>query len=416
MAEQAAVPPPPIPLRATNAGVPGTDPAPAPASMDAGTGGATRLDRLLAVAVLTPAQAVYVALHILSAASSAEELHDEASGARVLVTEHGDVQVEPATPGPGATVDEILGQVVANAQQLPAHPRPHQLTLLGRLETIVGSSSREPAAGADALRTSLDQALGPDAGARVAEELAALVAALDHVAPRPTAPHPGLSVTDDPALELAPTPPQVAGTGSPAGTTTPSQTGRGATARALTPGRPRGPAVATAIVVVLVALVLTGGYLALNRPGSGSTRSPGGRQPSAGQPSSGTHHRTTTRHRSVVPTFAPRASGRIRGVTLGTAGDCRAGGPCQVRVTVQMTPAALSQTIGWRVGVVGVCSHLRAWTPLITVTSQPGWTHVYATSTVRVPAGQAVALVAVTSTPDRAQSAPDRLAGSGPRC
>jgi hypothetical protein len=169
-------------------------------------------------------------------------------------------------------------------------------------------------------------------------------------------------------------------------------------------------------VAVLVALVLAGGYLAFDRPGSGAARSPGGRQSPSGQPTGGTHHRTTTRNRAVVPTFAPRASGRIRGVRLGTTGDCRVGGLCQVRVTVQMTPAALSQTIGWRVGVVGLCSHLRVWTPLAAVTSLPGWTHVYATSTLRIPAGQPVALVAVTSTPERAQSPPDRLAGSGPRC
>ena len=51
-----------------------------------------------------------------------------------------------------------------------------------------------------------------------------------------------------------------------------------------------------------------------------------------------------------------------------------------------------------------------------TVTAQAGWTTVYASSSVRVPKGRSLALIALTTTPARAQSPPVPVAGASLHC
>jgi hypothetical protein len=68
------------------------------------------------------------------------------------------------------------------------------------------------------------------------------------------------------------------------------------------------------------------------------------------------------------------------------------------------------------VGTVRSCRSGITWSPPTSVTAQPGWTTVYASSSVPVPRGRSLALVALSSAPARAQSPPVPVAGSVQRC
>jgi hypothetical protein len=83
---------------------------------------------------------------------------------------------------------------------------------------------------------------------------------------------------------------------------------------------------------------------------------------------------------------------------------------------VRLRPASVSRTVGWKVGAARVCKPGIAWSGPVTVTAQPGWTTVYASSSVRVPRGQRLALTAVTTTPARAQSRPVPVADASLQC
>ena len=79
------------------------------------------------------------------------------------------------------------------------------------------------------------------------------------------------------------------------------------------------------------------------------------------------------------------------------AGTCTPGAPCPVTVTVRLRPAATTQPVTWKVGAARSCRSGITWSPPISVTAQPGWTTVYASSSVPVPQGRSLALVALTT-------------------
>ena len=67
-------------------------------------------------------------------------------------------------------------------------------------------------------------------------------------------------------------------------------------------------------------------------------------------------------------------------------------------------------------GAARLCKRGITWSAPTTVTAQAGWTTVYASSSVRVPKGRSLALIALTTTPARAQSRPVPVTGSSLRC
>ncbi|HET7518958.1 MAG TPA: hypothetical protein VFN05_14975, partial [Actinomycetes bacterium] len=117
-----------------------------------------------------------------------------------------------------------------------------------------------------------------------------------------------------------------------------------------------------------------------------------------------------------VPALAGRHAGPITGVTLQKTGTCKPGALCPVKVTVHFRPAATSHPVGWKVGAARLCKRGINWSAPTTVTAQPGWTTVFASSSVRVPKGRSLALIALTTTPARAQSGPVPVTGSSLRC
>jgi hypothetical protein len=419
MAQEASLPPPPGGVPGPGGGPPDgplRDPTPltvAGAHEDAEQAPSTALDRLLPVAVLTPAQAAHVAAEVLRTASTIGR--DRRGDVRLtppVVSPGGQVQTSAATDTDGVDVDDVLSALVANARRLPAHPRPHQVALLHRLEEVAGSS-HEPGARALMLRAALDDAVGPDSSAPLTQELASLVAALAQISHTGTPEAPRRARPSSVSSAPAPAVRHEVTRGRPATGVRPIPP---AVRRDLAGRRTRRPGARTTALLLLGLLVLVGGYLALNRPGSGTGSGDQAAGPQASGPSTKQHQQPAAHPRPLVPVFAPPKAGRVTGVALQRSGPCRPGGSCAVQVTAHLAPSTVSQTIAWRVGVVRACTRQVTWSSPATVTAQPGWTRVYAGSFVRIPSGHPVALVAVTGSPARAQSPPIRLTPTTSRC
>jgi hypothetical protein len=390
-------------------------------------------DRLLSVAMLTPAQASHVAVQLLDAAQSRGQVDGEHSAGTCLgavtLTPSGDIDVAAAHPDGGTPVAELLGQLVQNARRLPAHPRPDQQLLLRRLEQVAQDPLPEPGARARELEAALADTLGSGARARLSGQLAALVDAFAHVAP---------SVRAQGVAPLAPGP--VMPTTAPAIVPSAAPAARGSsmpvprrTAPARPAGRParrgrrllrrtRGRRVA--VVVLVLAAVLAGtGYVVLRGPGAGVIESLGlGGHPAApattapAQPTVQGAKQPRPHRPQAVPALARRHAGPITGVVAQKAGSCKPGSLCPVKVTVRFRPASTSRLVRWKVGAARLCKHRVVWSPPTTMTARPGWTRVYAHSSVRIPRGRSLALFALTTAPSRAQSRPVPVTGSSLHC
>jgi hypothetical protein len=184
------------------------------------------------------------------------------------------------------------------------------------------------------------------------------------------------------------------------------------------------------LALVLAAVLAVSGYVVLGGPGSDLVGSLGQDDnpaaPDTTAPDTTAPDQPTTQpatdpepaqdRAQAVASIAPRRAGAVTEVTLQKAGSCDTGTLCPVTVTVRFSPASTTRTIGWKVGAARLCTSGISWSPPVTVTAQPGWTTVYASSSVRVPQGRSLALVALTTTPDRAQSRPVPVTGSSQRC
>jgi hypothetical protein len=179
------------------------------------------------------------------------------------------------------------------------------------------------------------------------------------------------------------------------------------------------------ILAVLALVLVAGGYLLLRGPGSGLfDGTSGGADGSAAHRPARSHARphhqqahAVTHHHATFPALAPQTAGRVRGIVLQRIGGCTPGGTCGVQVSVRLAPAAVSQPVTWRVGVARRCVRNVLWSPATTVTAQPGWSRVFASSSVPIPTkARSLALVALTSAPTRAQSRPVPVPGATLQC
>jgi hypothetical protein len=381
-------------------------------------------DRLLSVAVLTPAQASLIAVKLIDAAQLAAAGNGSSSArprfTDVTLTAAGDVDVTRSATGAGTPLNELLDQLLQSARRLPAHPRPEQLALLHRLEEAAGDPLLDPQARARALEGALVDTLGSGARQLLTGQLAALVAAFGHVAPgvpagvdTPLAPGPGRAGAPSTIVEGADVPraapPRSSANRAPR------------RSRVLLRRRTRGRVALVALVVAAVLAV--SGYVVLGGPGSDIVGSLG-REDTPAAPDTTVPDRPAKQpakkpdpdRAEAVPTVAPRQAGPITGVALEKTGSCRPGSLCPVTVTVSFRPASTSRTVGWKVGSARVCKPGITWSGPVTVTAQPGWTTVYASSSVRLPKGRRLALTALTTTPARAQSRPVPATGSSLQC
>ena len=176
------------------------------------------------------------------------------------------------------------------------------------------------------------------------------------------------------------------------------------------------------VVAVVVAALAASAYVGLLRRGTGIVESLGlGSQPAAPAtqaPAPPAHraaqHAGGHRPRGVA-TIAARHAGPVAAVLVNKTGTCRAGSLCPVKVTVHLSTPSAGRPVSWKVGAARVCKRGIVWSPPTTVTPQPGWRTVYASSSVRVPR-RSSALLALTTAPARVQSPPVPVTGSSRRC
>jgi hypothetical protein len=392
-------------------------------------------DRLLTVAVLTPAQASLVAVRLLDAAHLSGPVEGEDFAAACLgavtLTPSGDVEVGLPHADEGTRVTELLKQLLQNARRLPAHPRQEQLLLLHRLEEATREPLLEPGAQARELEGALADTLGSGAQRRICAQLAALVDAFAHVTPSVPSPTEASAASTQvgPATSAAASP-DAASVTPGSSRTAPRRTAPTRPAPSRTPRRSRGlfhprkRGRRVALVVLVLAAVLVGSsYVLLRGPGAGiigalgrGSHSAAPTTPGPAQPSKKPTNQPQPRHPQAVPALAGRHTGAITGVAVQKIGSCQPGALCPVKVTVHLRPASVPRPIGWKVGAARVCKRGIIWSAPTTVTAQAGWTTVFANSSVRVPHGRSLALIALTTTPDRAQSRPVPVTGASLRC
>ena len=395
------------------------------------TGGSVRpvpFDRLLSLAVLTPAQATLIAVQLLDAAD-VSGTKDLACLGAVSLTPSGVVDVVRLHADEGTRLTELLKQLLHNTRRLPAHPRQEQLLLLHKLEETTRDPLLEPGARARELEGVLADTLGSGARQRLSRQLAALVDAFARVTPSVPGPtDPAVPRLVGPATAAAAVP-GAASVAADSSRSAPSQAAPARPASGRPPRRsrarlhPRKRGRRVALVVLVLAAVLAGsGYFVLRGPGATNLPFGLGNQPTAPGPSAPAHpskksaNHPKPHHRPAVPTLAPRHAGAVTGVVVQKVGSCKPGALCPVKVTVHFRAASTSRPVGWKVGVARLCKRGITWSAPTTVTAQSGWTRVFAHSSVRVPKGRSLALVALTTTPARAQSRPLPVTGSSLRC
>jgi hypothetical protein len=370
------------------------------------------LERLLSVAVLTPAQASFVAVQLLYAADLSEVDGEHPSTARVgavTMTPTGDVTVAQPSAADGTCVTELLERLLDNAHHLPAHPRQEQLVLLHLLEEAARDPQLQPDARARELEGALADTLGSRTRQRLPGELAALVDAFTRMTS--AAPEP----TDRPS-----SPKRVkAGAAASAG-----PVARRATSRPPRRGsdllhpRKRGRRVAL-LAVVVPAVLAASGYLAVggsvagivgSHGAHGNPTAPGGAAPS--DPAAKVARRARPQHANGLLAVAPLRHGPITSVAVQESGPCAPGALCRVTVTVHFRPSSTARPVVWKVGTARGCTRAITWAAPTSVTALAGWSTVYATSSVRIPLGRSLSLIALTTAPDRARSRPVPISGS----
>jgi len=120
------------------------------------------------------------------------------------------------------------------------------------------------------------------------------------------------------------------------------------------------------------------------------------------------HTSTPTPAPTAAPSLAPSSAGPIASVVLTTdqVGSCSPGQPCQVQVRVNYSSG--SNAAAWNFYIVNLC------TQKVTQVGSGGEDapfpeYVYADSTVAIPAGTNLELIAKTTAPAVAASAPMKI-------
>jgi hypothetical protein len=117
-----------------------------------------------------------------------------------------------------------------------------------------------------------------------------------------------------------------------------------------------------------------------------------------------------------VPVLAPDRAGPITAVELQPLGNCSPGAQCAVRVTVRLVPSATRVPLAWSFEVFDRCTGSLTELPGAQMSADPGWNYAYDTSYPTLPDGRGLAVVAVTSEPARAASAPWLVPAGEPTC
>ncbi|MFC5233874.1 hypothetical protein [Pseudonocardia zijingensis] len=324
------------------------------------------LRRLLAVARLTPAQAVALGTDVLAALEDPEA----AAGSAVLVGPDGRARV--AGSGPAGSHEARLATAAAVLDELRAATDGEAASSLERAAAETRSPEGRLAFAAAILR----EADAPE-GAQARAELSTLVRVLTGVA-QPI---------------VAPSPP-------PRRRTRPRRTRR-ARARALV-ARSWKWGLSLVLLVAIVGVEIA--FLQDRIAEDVQAVLDAGR--SAAAPA------TPTGLPPVVPP-EPAAAGPIDRVDLRPVQPCAPGTACALRTQVVVQPQAGPQTVTWNMRILDRCTGVATTVPGGSVTVPPGGDRADAVGTVALPDAGALAVVAVATAPATAASAPVDIPGNG---
>ncbi|RBY87718.1 hypothetical protein [Blastococcus sp. TF02A-30] len=332
------------------------------------------LGRLLALARLTPAQALELGAGVLAAAVPAGAEDDgggrAAPGARVWVAADGRVVLRGPAEGGTRPLDAVLAGIAAAVGRPGAGADP---TAARHLEELDGAVRDLPTTGPAVVARRLQEAAACLDRTAVRAELAALARA---VGERATGPG-GVAGRTGAPVAARPAPPAP---------------------RAPVPLRRRIGAWLLSVLVLVAAVVSEVVFLRDQIAADVDTLLDAGRgadEPTASAPAT-----------PSVPAPAPPSAGSVLGVDLRPLGRCAPGAPCTVRVLVRLAPAAEARVVTWSYVVVDGCSGPTVSVPGGTLTAPPEADRIEAVGVVPVPAGDGVAVVAVTGAPASAASAP----------
>jgi hypothetical protein len=371
------------------------------------------LDRLLTAAILTPVQATHIAAEIFTGLA---ELHDAGIGhgrltaRKVVVGDDGGVRLSDwavTALGPAYDVEAvreadldaartIVGQLARNADRPAVRHHDAYARLLTGMERI--GTVRQGDAAADIarqLRDLLHVTIRTGSGSGIVRtELAALVRASMRLPARARvkyAREQHLPASD----ERVPRSPR----GRLPSTPLSAADWRG-------PRRRRWLWVAVAVVAVL----LGAGYVVARKPVTSFAdrllhRHPAGASAPATTGSQAGAKRTHNGPRAV-PVLAPSHAGAVTAVSIRPVAACRPGSLCAARLTIKVRPGHSTRRVTWALTVVNRCAGTRATRHGGTMSIGPGSSSMYTTQKIRIPAGRAFAVVAVTTTPVHVASAP----------
>ncbi len=334
------------------------------------------VQRLLDLVTLTRAQAAWLAARALAGLAVLHDAgfaHGRLHASNVLVGRDGAVCLADWALGPPASEHSRRADLAAARTFVAAllrnadRPAARHGGLLADLERLAAEPIADPAAAAH----ELDAAVGDPA--TVTSELGILVAAM--------------SRTSTNVVTPAPLPPRLPYTRRP-------------------PPRPlsqRRWVAAAVTLLLLAAAVAVAVAVSHRRHAAAPSLSPShaSRRPTP------THSPTL---RSTAPSpvaaVAPRSAGFVDGVVVTPVTSCQPGAACSVTVTIRIVAHSDIKHVRWTFVLVDPCTGARKEIPGGSMTAQPSWQHIYSTTTVALPQTRSVTVVAMTTAPVRAASAP----------
>jgi hypothetical protein len=345
------------------------------------------VERLLGLATLTPGQAAWLAARTLAALAALHEAglaHGRVHAGNVLVGRNGLIRLADWALGPPASEEARAADLAAARTFVSAlvrnatRPAARHGGLLADLERLAAEPITDPADAACELDVAVDDA------ATVASELGALVSAMSRTSTRVVPP--------------APLPPRLPHTRRPPPRHLPQRRWVAAAATLLV------LAAAGAVAVVLA----RHHNAAAPAPRPTHSQQTVAAAPSANPPS--------TAPRPVAAAVAPRSAGFVDAVLLNPVADCRPGASCPVTVTIRIGAHSDVKQVSWNFVLVNPCTGQRTHAPGGSMTAQANWRRIYTTTSVPLPQERSVALVAMTTTPVRAASAPLRVPSGHAQC
>ena len=372
---------------------------------DAG-GAGIPLERLLAIAKLTPAQAAVLVTDVVDQVESAHERGCSPAslrGSAVRVSESGRLTIERG--GNAGSWDEVRDAVAVLLRQLTVNCR--SAALAARVDEAIAEAS-DPVVLAQLVHNTVATEFAPGEVDSTRRRIAALVSATlgrarpdDREPERPDAPDPPPPATGSSLASIGWHPP---------------------TAKIWHRKRRR-PSWRRGLLALLALLVLAGmvwmapkawselrqGWNTLLDPGESSMDdriSPVSPPPPAPDVASPPVEPGATEP-GPLPIDLPGEAGPIRQMTATFAnGACEPGRPCDLRVDVAVDPAANVGAVTWNVTVYDRCTGVARPGADITVPVPPGAQETYGVGRVDLPPGSALAVAAVSTAPAAAASEP----------